>query len=90
MPRSIPTAIRKSPCASGSTGLFSTGIQAKLGLESIIPKRLGSWYLKGGFQYYRIMNDSLLGAQVVTGAATSFNNAERDVFIANGGIGFSF
>ena len=71
-------------------GVFSTGLQAKLSLESLIPKRLGSWYLKGGVQYYRITNDSLLGAQVVTGAATSFANAKSDVFIYNGGIGFSF
>jgi hypothetical protein len=77
-------------CSSGSMGVFSTGIQAKYSLESVVPKRLGSWYLKGGVQYYRITNDSLLGAQVVTGAATSFADAKKDVFIYNGGIGFSF
>ena len=65
-------------------------MQAKLGLESIIPKRLGSWYLKGGVQYYHIMNDTLLGAQVAVGSATSFSDAKRDVVIVNGGIGFSF
>ena len=71
-------------------GLISTGLQAQYSLEALVPKRLGSWFLKGGVQYYRITNDSLLGAQVVTGAATSFSDAKKDVFIYNGGIGFSF
>lgn len=82
--------LSSAPCASGSTGVISTGLQAKLGLDSLIPKRLGNWYVKGGVQYYHITNDSLLGAQVVTGAATSFNDAKKDVFIFNGGVGFSF
>ncbi len=78
------------PCALINAGLFSTGLQARLALDAFVPKRLGSWYLKGGVQYYRILNDALLAAQVVTGAAATFNDAETDVFIANVGIGFSF
>jgi hypothetical protein len=79
-----------SPCSSSGMGLITTGLQAQYSLESLVPKRLGNWFLKGGVQYYRITNDSLLGAQVVTGAATSFADAKKDVFIYNGGIGFSF
>jgi hypothetical protein len=83
-------SLSTSPCSSGGMGLFSTGIQAKYSLEYLVPKRLGNWYLKGGVQYYRITNDSLLGAQVAVGSATSFPSAEKDVFIYNGGIGFTF
>ena len=82
--------LSNGPCSSGSTGLMSTGLQAKLSLESLVPKRLGNWYLKGGVQYYRITNDTLLGAQVAVGSATSFADAKKDVFIYNGGIGFTF
>jgi len=78
------------PCSSGNSGVVSTGIQAKLSLASWIPPRLGSWYVKGGVQYYHITNDTLLGAQVVTGAASSFPNARDDVWVVNGGVGFSF
>ena len=85
-----PTSL--SPCSSGSTGYWSTGLQAKLGLESVIPKRLGSWYLKGGAQYYHIVNETLLAAQgpAGVGSATSFPDAKRDIWVFNGGIGFSF
>jgi hypothetical protein len=79
-----------SPCALSNAGLFSTGLQARLSLEDVVPKRLGSWYVKGGVQYYRILNDALLAAQVVTGAAATFNDAESDVFIGNVGVGFTF
>lgn len=78
------------PCATSSAGFFSTGLQAKYGLESVIPKRLGNWYVKAGIQYYHIMNDALLAAQVVTGAATSFTDAHKDIVVGTGGIGFSF
>ncbi len=78
------------PCATSSVGMITTGLQAKLLIDSIIPKRLGTWYIKGGVQYYHIMNDSLLAAQVVTGAATTFATAHKDVLVGTGGIGFSF
>jgi hypothetical protein len=78
------------PCSSGNSGVVSTGIQAKLSLAAWIPQRLGSWYLKGGVQYYHITNDTLLGAQIVTGAAASFPDAKEDVWIVNGGVGFTF
>src|SRR5262249_35929276 len=66
-----PTPAIAAPCSSGGTGYYSTGLQAKLGLEPIIPKRLGSWYLKGGAQYYHIVNDSLLGAQTPAGVGSA-------------------
>ena len=78
-----------SPCSSGSTGFWSTGLQAKLGLP-IVPKRLGSWYIKGGVQYYHIVNEFLLGAQTIVGSALSFPDAKRDIFVGSGGLGFTF
>jgi hypothetical protein len=83
-------ALGTAPCATSSAGFFSTGLQARYGLESVIPKRLGSWYVKGGFQYYHILNDALLAAQVVTGAANSFATAHKDVVVGFAGIGFTF
>ena len=78
------------PCGLDNVGVVSTGIQAKFALDAFVPKRLGSWYVKAGAQYYHIVNDALLAAQVVTGAATSFNNAHRDVVVGTAGVGFSF
>lgn len=79
-----------APCALSNAGFFSTGLTARYGLDSVIPKRLGNWYVKAGFQYYHIINDALLAAQVVTGAAPSFAGAHRDIVVGFGGVGFSF
>jgi len=89
--------LSNAPCSQSNAGVFSTGLQVKYMLEPIVPKRLGSWYVKGGFQYYHIINDALLGAQVLTGAAGgasgvagTFPNAHEDIFVGYGGFGFSF
>jgi hypothetical protein len=79
-----------SPCATSNVGYYSTGLQAKLAiLDTIIPKRLGSWYLKAGVQYYHLQNDALLAAQATTVGLT-FPNAKRDIVVGSGGLGFSF
>lgn len=78
------------PCATSSSGMFSAGLQAKYSLESVIPKRLGNWYVKGGVQYYHIYNEALLAGQVATGAVTSYANAKRDIAVWSTGVGFSF
>lgn len=89
--------LSNAPCATSNAGVFSTGLQAKYMLEPIIPKRIGNWYVKGGFQYYHIINEALLGAQVLTGAAGgtsngggTFPNAHKDIVIGYGGFGFTF
>ena len=79
-----------SACATSSAGVISTGLQAKYSLEQIIPKRLGNWYVKGGVQYYHIMNDALRAAQVATGAAPNFAASKTDAFVFSTGIGVSF
>ena len=76
-----------------SRRVFSTGLQAKYSLEAFIPKRLGSWYVKGGVQYYHIVNESLLAAQTVAGGVGSvatFPDAKRDIVVGFAGIGFGF
>jgi hypothetical protein len=78
------------PCALSNLGMFTTGIQAKYALDAFVPKRLGNWYVKASGHYYYIFNDALLAAQAVTGAATSFATAKRDIFIGTGSVGFSF
>jgi hypothetical protein len=60
------------------------------GQGSQVPKRLGNWYADAGFQYYHLVNDSLLLAQTVTGTASTFATAHCDIVVAFGGVGFGF
>jgi hypothetical protein len=93
-----------APCALSNLGLFATGLTAKAPIDTLIPTRLGNWYIKGGFQYYHIFNDALLAAQELTGSAGSFPpapgtggyglgnypDAHRNVVVGFAGTGFSF
>jgi len=79
-----------APCSLSNFGYVSTGLRGLLALDSVVPKRLGNWYVKGGFQYYHINNDALLAAQVAVGSASAFTAAQRDVVVGYGGLGFSF
>jgi hypothetical protein len=54
--------LNNQACPLSNAGVFSTGLTAKLGLERLIPARLGHWYAKAGFQYYYLINDALLAA----------------------------
>ena len=85
-------AATTSPCALGSLGYVSTGLKGVLALDSFVPKRLGSWYVKGGVQWYHIYNDALLAAQTPTGTnvAANFPSAKRDIAVVSGGLGFNF
>jgi hypothetical protein len=84
-------------CPLSNTGVVSTGLTGKLALDSVIPKRLGNWYVDAGFQYYHILNDALLAAQIFTGAAGgasnvlgSFPASHQDVVVGFAGFGFDF
>jgi hypothetical protein len=81
--------VATAPCSLSNAGVFSSGLTAKLALEAV-PSRWGEWYIKGGFQYYHLINDSLLLAQTFTGTATSFLTAHRDVWTWIAGLGFGF
>ncbi len=86
-----------SRCALSNAGVVSTGLTAKMPIDFLIPSRLGNWYVDAGFQYYHIINDALLGAQVLTGAAGgaagvagTFPQSHRDIVVGFTGIGMSF
>jgi hypothetical protein len=76
-------------CSHDSAGVFSTGLTGKTAL-TYIPKRLGNWYAKYGFQYYHIINDNLLLAQTAVGTAGSFATAHRDIGVGFVGFGMGF
>ena len=78
------------PCSLSNAGVFTTGLALKETLDWLIPTRWGTWYAKGGFQYYHIINDSLLLAQTFTGTASSFPTAHREVWVGYAGLGFTF
>jgi hypothetical protein len=90
-------ALSTSACSLSNEGVFTTGVQGKLMLDSIVPKRLGNWYLKAGARWYHIINDALLAAQEldagssgVAGVGGTFPNTYRDVGLFYAGTGFSF
>jgi hypothetical protein len=76
-------------CSTDNAGVFSTGLTAKWAMD-VVPKRLGSWYAKAGFQYYHIINDNLLLAQTNTGTASSFATAHKDITVGFAGVGTNF
>ena len=70
-------------------------MQGKLALDAIVPKRLGSWYVKAGARYYHIINDALAGGAGVhrrprRARPATFPNAHRDVGVVYAGLGFGF
>ncbi len=84
-------ATSTSACSLSNAGVVTTGLQGKLALD-IIPKRLGSWYVKAGARYYHIINDALLASQELTGSASpgTFSNTHRDIGVVYAGMGFGF
>lgn len=88
--------LSNAPCALSNEGYFSTGLTGKTPLDSWIPKRLGNWYAKYGFQYYHIINQALQAAQEYTDASgipnfnETFPQTKRDIVVAFGGVGMSF
>ena len=97
VPTNVCGALSNQPCALSNGGVFATGLTGRTPLDAWIPKRLGNWYVKYGFQYYHIINDALLAAQQFTAGASgistvngTFPEARRDVLAGFGGIGFTF
>jgi hypothetical protein len=70
-------------------GVFSTGIKSMISLK-FIPQSLGSWYLDLGMQYYYLINDNLLQAQLFTLDLSSIKFAKRNVCVGYAGLGFEF
>ena len=80
-----------TPCSTSNAGVVSTGLTATVPITWISPS-YGNWSVRGGFQYYHLINDALLLAQapVGTGTASSYATAKRDVVVGFAGIGFNF
>lgn len=71
-------------------GVFSTGLKGSISLEKFISQSLGKWYLDFGVQYYYLINDNLLQAQLFTLNLSSIHSAKRNVVVGFGGFGFEF
>jgi len=93
------------PCALSNWGYFSSGLTAKYTVpDTVVPKRLGSWYLKGGVQWFHMLNDALLAAQGTgglppgapetayagTAAVAGFPQAKKDIAVVSGSVGFAW
>src|ERR1700733_14817439 len=76
-------------CALSNLGVFSTGLTATAPL-TFMPASYGKWYVKAGFQYYYLLNDSLRLAQTFTGTATSYADSHKDYALGFVGLGFTF
>jgi len=69
----------------GVWGVFTTGLTAIWGLDRWIPTNYGKWYIRGGFQYYNLINDNL-----VISSQESIGSSNRNIWFGFAGIGFSF
>jgi len=87
-------ALAACPVANnGSFGVFSTGLTAIWDL-SFIPANYGGWYLKGGFQYYNLINNNLVLSENES-VGCVFNPGEscktsRNIWVGFVGIGVTF
>ena len=82
-----------STASSGGVGIFTTGLTAVIPLK-FMPAQYGHWYVKGGFQWYDIINNSLQSQDVFSvcgAAATSCSSSQyKDVIVGFAGIGVAF
>ena len=81
---SIPSTIPGPLPASNNVGVFTTGLSALMPLQAI-PVRYGNWYVKGGVQWYHLINDGLVLAEQITTTHTN-----RDPVVFSTGFGFTF
>lgn len=70
-------------------GLFSTGLKGSFPLK-FIPSTLGKWNFDIGAQYYHLVNNNLLQAQIFTLGLSSIKSAHRDVGVAFAGLSFNY
>jgi hypothetical protein len=84
-----------APCSLSNIAYYSLGLKGKYTMDAWIPKRLGTWYLKAGVQYFHIVNEALLASQAATTpggtlAVPNYLSAKKDVAIVSGGVGFDW
>jgi hypothetical protein len=81
--------------SSGGLGVFTIGLTAVASL-TWIPSNYGAWYIKGGFQYYDVINSALIASNqvsicgAVTVPDTCGNNNIKDIFVGFVGLGVGF
>jgi hypothetical protein len=77
--------------SSGGVGVFTTGLTFVAGL-TWIPSNLGSWYAKAGFQYYDVINNALVGSNIVSicNGGPCSNWQTKDIIVGFAGIGVGF
>jgi len=71
---------------NSNIGVFSTGLTASLAM-TWIPVQYGHWNLKGGFQWYDIINNALIADNQVT-YGTSFTSNNILTGFVGVGVGF--
>ena len=69
----------------GNIGIFTTGLTAIYSLKNWVPANYGGWYVRGGFQWYDIINQNL---RIDNGIAV--NNSNSSVWVGFVGLGVSF
>jgi hypothetical protein len=78
----------------GSLGVFTTGLTAIWDLGRWIPANYGGWYVKGGFQWYDLLNNNLvLSENESVGCAINLNEScktSRSIWVGFAGIGVHF
>jgi hypothetical protein len=77
--------------SSGGLGVFTTGLTFVAGL-TWIPANLGSWYAKAGFQYYDVINNALVGSNIISicNGGPCSNWQTKDIIVGFAGIGVGF
>ena len=68
----------------GIVGMFTTGLTAIYDLKWI-PAQYGGWYIRGGFQYYDLINNNLVLSEV-----ESVNKSNRNIWVGFVGAGVHF
>jgi hypothetical protein len=69
----------------GIWGVFTTGLTAIYSLQNWVPKNYGNWYVRGGFQYYNLINQNLVVSEFA-----SIGQTHKDIFLGFAGIGVTF
>ncbi len=86
-------AVPGAPGSSGGIGIFTTGLT---GIWSLawVPANFGHWYVKGGFQWYDIINANLVAGNAFSICGAAFagcsNSATKSIFVGFAGLGVGF
>ena len=79
--------------SSGGVGMFTTGLTGVWSL-TWIPANYGNWYLKGGFQWYDIINSALIASNQVSicgsTAVPCSAGDTKSIFVGFAGLGVGF